>query len=303
MGIIAVGGLAIDSIKSPAGEANEILGGSLSHFSNASSFLTKTMLVSIVGNDFKNEFWDFLFDRSIVLGVSIDFKEKTFRWEGYYTEDFGDVVTTKTELNSFEKYEPVIPPLYKKSRKDILFLANIDPVIQKKVAAELHYLPLKVLDTMNYWIENKRKELLEVFSNIDGIIINEMELNLLTGEKNLFSGIDKLSPYNFKFIVLKRGVNGVMVFYENEIISLPAFPVRKVVDPTGAGDSFAGAFLSFIDNSGVKRLSFEKLKMAAAYATVVASFVVEDFGVMGLGRITYKDIKDRFRLYRKMVSF
>ncbi len=302
MGIIAVGSLAIDSIRSPAGERTEILGGSLSHFVTASSFLSKTKLISVVGSDFKNEFWDFLTDRAITLGVTINFKNKTFRWEGYYTDDFADVVTVKTELNSFENYKPVVPPLYKKSKKDILFLGNIDPVIQKEVAEELGYLPLKVLDTMEYWIDNKKKQLFDVLQVVDGVIINALELYLLTGEKNFFPAIKKLRSFNLKFVVVKRGGNGVMIFYGDEIISLPAYPVENLVDPTGAGDSFAGAFLSYIDNAGVKKLTFEKLKEAAAYATVLASFVVEDFGVMGLANRSYKDIKDRLKHYRRMVS-
>ena len=303
MGIIAVGSIAIDSIKTPKGEKRDILGGSLSHFSLATSFITRSKLISVVGNDFPNDYWDFLSQYSIILGIKVDFKGKTFRWEGYYTEDFLDVVTTKTELNCFENFEPEIPPIYKKRRKDILFLANIDPVLQKNVLKELEFLPLKVLDTMEYWIKSRRQEVEELIGMVDGIIINESESFMLTGEKNIFCAIEKLFKCNLKFIVLKRGPNGVMVFFGDEIITLPAFPVKDVVDPTGAGDSFAGGFLSYLDSVGVHKLTLEKMKKAAVFATIVSSFVVEDFGVEGLLKVEEKDIKERFRLYRKMVCF
>lgn len=303
MGIIAVGSIAIDSIKTPVGERTGILGGSLSYFASASSFLTKTKLLGIVGKDFSSEYLDFLSEKAIILGVKIDFEGKTFEWDGYYTEDFGDVVTTRTELNSFANYDPVIPPSYKKFKKDILFLANIDPVIQKKVLKEFSYLPLKVLDTMKLWIETKRKELEDVFLDVDAIIINESELNLLTGEKNIFKGIEKLSNFNFKFIVLKRGGNGAMLFYGDDVISLPAFPLKRIVDPTGAGDSFAGGFLSYLNYEGFKSLSLEKLKRALSYAIVVSSFTVEDFGVEGIGRVKLRDVKERYKAYRKFCSF
>ncbi len=303
MGIIAVGSIAIDSIKTSVGESKGILGGSLSYFAAASSFLTKTKLLGIVGKDFSGDNLDFLSEKAIILGVQIDFKGKTFEWEGYYTDDFGDVITTRTELNSFANYEPVIPAVYKKFKKDILFLANIDPVIQKKVLKEFSYLPLKVVDTMKLWIETKRKELEDLFLEVDGIIINERELSLLTGEKNIFNGIEKLSNFNFKFIVLKRGGNGAMLFYGEDIVSLPAFPLKRVVDPTGAGDSFAGGFLSYLDYEGFKNLSLEKLKRALSYAIVVSSFTVEEFGVEGIGRIKLRDIKERYKAYKKFCSF
>ncbi|MCX7821252.1 MAG: PfkB family carbohydrate kinase [Brevinematales bacterium] len=303
MGIIAVGSIAIDSIKTPVGEKKGILGGSLSYFAAASSFLTKTKLLGVVGKDFSSENLDFLSKRAIILGIKIDFEGKTFQWDGYYTDDFGDVVTTRTELNSFANYEPFIPPVYKKFKKDILFLANIDPTIQKRVLTEFSHLPLKVVDTMKLWIETKRKELEEVFLDVDGIIINESELTLLTGERNIFRGIEKLSNFNFKFVVLKRGANGAMLFYNDDVVSLPAFPIRNIVDPTGAGDSFAGGFLSYLNYEGIKNLSLDKLKRALSYAIVVSSFTVEDFGVEGVGRIKLRDIKERYKAYKRFCSF
>jgi|YelNatPaOPRAMG01_1025707.scaffolds.fasta_scaffold00625_28 sugar/nucleoside kinase (ribokinase family) len=303
MGIIAVGSIAIDSIKTPRGEREELLGGSLSHFSTAASFYSDVKLLSVVGKDFPNEYWDFLSEKSIILGVMVDFKENTFRWKGYYTDDFGDVVTISTELNAFKKFVPQIPSVYKKAKKDILFLANIDPKLQKTVLDEFSYLPLKVLDTMEYWIQNSKMELEKLFSLVDGIIINEREAFLLTNEKNLFYAVEKLKSYNFRFIIVKKGGNGISFFMDDKIINLPAFPVRDVVDPTGAGDSFAGAFLSYLDHYGVKNLTIKKIKRALAYAVVVSSFVVEDFGVYGLASKTFNDIKKRFKEYREMVTF
>jgi sugar/nucleoside kinase (ribokinase family) len=171
------------------------------------------------------------------------------------------------------------------------------------VLDEFSYLPLKVLDTMEYWIQNSKMELEKLFSLVDGIIINEREAFLLTNEKNLFYAVEKLKSYNFRFIIVKKGGNGISFFMDDKIINLPAFPVRDVVDPTGAGDSFAGAFLSYLDYYGVKNLTIKKIKRALAYAVVVSSFVVEDFGVYGLASKTFNDIKKRFKEYREMVTF
>lgn len=301
MGIIAVGSIAIDSIASPKGEREGLLGGSLSHFATAASYLTKPKLISVVGKDFSNEYWDYLAERAIILGVRVDFNGDTFRWKGYYTEDYGDVNTVSTELNVFKDFKPSVLPIYKKSRNDILFLANIDPELQKSVLNELKNLPLKVLDTMDYWIENRREGVEELLTMVDGIILNKKEILLITGDKELFSAIEKLKSYNLKFIVVKRGEGGALLFYGDEVVALPAYPVRDIVDPTGAGDSFAGAFLSYLDREGAGRLTLSKLKKAMAYGVVVSSFVVEDFGVYGLSHRSYNEIRQRLKLYRNML--
>jgi sugar/nucleoside kinase (ribokinase family) len=228
--------------------------------------------------------------------------EKSFFWQGYYTEDFDTAHTVKTELNAFAKFSPKIPESYHK-KDDILFLANIDPVIQKQVADQAKSCRLKVLDTMNYWITDHRANLEKAFDAVDGIVINEGEANLLTGEKNSLQAVEKLFRPNFKIVILKKGSNGVMVFGKDFMVTLPAYPLRKVVDPTGAGDSFAGAFMSYIDAKNIRKFDKKNMKACAAYATVVASFSVEGFGLDGIGSIAQRDVRRRMAEYRDMAAF
>jgi sugar/nucleoside kinase (ribokinase family) len=303
MSIIAVGSLAFDSIKTPVGKKDRVLGGSLTHFSNAAYFLSRPKLIGVVGNDFTEKEWEFIRSKSEALdGVEVLLEEKSFFWEGYYSEDFDTAHTVKTELNAFAKFAPRLPENYK-AKGDILFLANIDPVIQKQVALQCGHCHLKVLDTMNFWIQNAPDALAEAFDAVDAIVINEGEAFLLTGEKSILKAVEKLLKPHFQFIILKRGSNGVMVFGKDFIVSLPAYPVRKVIDPTGAGDSFAGAFMSYLDAKKVKKINREVVKKAAAYGTVVASFAIEDFGVDGINKAAKADIESRFREFEKIASF
>ena len=303
MSIIAVGSLAFDSIKTSEGERERVLGGSLTHFSNAASFLSKPKLVGVVGNDFAEKDWEFIRSKSSSTeGVEVLKDEKSFFWQGVYSDDFNTAHTLKTELNAFAKFSPKIPESYRR-KGDILFLANIDPVIQREVALQAKHCRLKVLDTMNYWITSHRENLEKAFDAVDGIVINEGEAELLTGEKNPVKAVEKLMRPNFKLVILKKGSNGVMVFGRDFMVTLPAFPLKKVVDPTGAGDSFAGAFMSYIDAKKISKFDRENMKRCAAYATIVASFSVQDFGLDGIHKVTKKDIAERMSEYRKIASF
>lgn len=303
MAIIAAGTLAFDSLKTVEGQRDRILGGSLTHFANAAAFLSKPRLVGVVGNDFQEEQWSFIREKaSDVAGVETLKNEKSFFWKGYYTEDFDTAHTEVTELNALAKFAPVVPETYKKGRT-LLFLANIDPNIQREIALQCPQAELKILDTMNFWIQSFRGNLEKAFEVVDGIVINEGEAFLLTGEKNILNAVQKLMRPNFKLIIVKKGSQGVMVFGRDFKVTLPAYPLQKIVDPTGAGDSFAGAFMSYLDSKGTKGLSQEQLKNAAAYATVVASFAVQGFGVDGIHKVTKDTVMKRFMEYKKMVSF
>lgn len=303
MPIIAVGSLAFDSIKTIEGERTKILGGSLTHFSNAASFLSKPKLVGVVGNDFGAEQWKFLRSKSSdTSGVVTLDEEKSFFWEGYYSDDFDTAFTVKTELNAFARFAPVVPESYL-SADSILFLANIDPAIQREVALQCRKARLKILDTMNYWITNTRESLEAAFQAVDGIVINEGEAFLLTGEKNILKSVSKLFQPHFKIVILKKGSNGVMVFGKDFTVTLPAFPLPRIIDPTGAGDSFAGAFVSYIDAKKIVKFNQENMKKAAAYANVIASFAVEDFGLDGIHKASKLNIKNRLEEYKKMVCF
>jgi sugar/nucleoside kinase (ribokinase family) len=303
MAIIAVGSLALDSINTAKGARKRILGGSLTHFANAASFLSKPLLVGVVGNDLGNDNWEFIKSKAgSTEGIVHLDEEKCFFWEGVYSDDYEKLETVRTELNAFAKFNPVVPDSYKKETF-ILFLANIDPVIQEKVLAQSRGSMLRILDTMNFWIKNSRENLDRALDEVDGILINEEEAFLLTCEKNIVKAAEKMFRPSFKIVIIKKGSGGSMIFGPDFIITLPAFPLHEITDPTGAGDCFAGAFMSYLDHNRIRDYKREVIKNAAVYATVVASFSVEDFGVEGLRKITARDINNRCREFRKMAAF
>lgn len=303
MAIVAVGSLAYDSIITEKESRERILGGSLSHFANAAAFLSKPKLVGVIGDDFLDEDIKFLKKKTSSLeGVERAEGRKSFFWKGKYSPNFDERESLATELNAFEHFDPKVPESYH-DEDYILFLANIDPVTQSRVVDLCAGARLSVLDTMNFWIEKTPKELSSVFKKVDAVIINEEEAAMLTKTPDLVkAGKILMDREGFKFLILKKGSNGVMVFGEDYIVSLPAFPVDPVVDPTGAGDSFAGAFFSYLDKHGMD-LSCETVKTAAVYATIVASFCVQGFGVDGIDSVSDEDIQNRMEDFRRASGF
>ncbi|HOJ50259.1 MAG TPA: PfkB family carbohydrate kinase [Spirochaetota bacterium] len=295
--IVAVGSIAYDSIRTPFGEVRNTLGGSLTHFVNAASKLSpKIGIIGVVGGDFKDI--SFFIDRSVdITDVQVKKEDKTFYWEGYY-EELDNAISLKTELNSFASFKPIISDSNKKTK--ILFLANIDPDIQFEVMNTVSY-SLCFLDTMNFWIEGKKNSLNKVLSKASGIILNEGELYLLTEKKNISESIKLIFDKGIKYIVLKRGGSGVMFFSSfGDIVNYPSFFVQYPKDPTGAGDSFAGGFLSYLVkncdfNSG--KIDIDCFKNSIVYANILASFNIEGFGVKGIENITLEDIKKRYVTY------
>jgi sugar/nucleoside kinase (ribokinase family) len=303
MSIIAVGSLAFDSIRTSVEERDKILGGSLTHFVNAAGFLSKPKLVGVVGNDFGDKEWEFIKSRTSSLeGVEVLKDKKSFFWKGHYGEDTDIAITDATELNAFSHFKPVVPLSYKDGEY-MLFMANIDPVIQTDMAKQCDNAMLKVMDTMNYWIKNTPEELDVAFDNVDGIVINDNEATMLTGEKNILKAVEKVFRPHFKIVIIKKGSHGVMIFGTNFVVSLPSYPVKNVIDPTGAGDSFAGAFFSFIAANGAYDFHRDEVKNAAVYATVVASFAVEGFGVEGISEISPSDIENRIEAFKGISGF
>jgi len=298
--IVAVGSIAYDSIKTPYGEVKNALGGSLTHFVNAASKIKNNIsVVGVVGYDFADI--DFFKSKNInVTDVKVDKNNKTFYWEGYY-EDLDHAITLKTELNSFAYFDPKVSEVNKKTK--ILFLANIDPEIQYSIMSQVEY-KICFLDTMNFWIESKKNSLEKVISKACGIILNEGELFLFTGIKNIKDAVNLLFSKGLKYVVLKRGSNGVMFFSnKGDFFNIPSFFVPYPKDPTGAGDSFAGAFLSYLINSGIDNMiDFETAKKSLVYANIVASFNIEGFGVEMLNKIGIDDIKERYNNYLKYSS-
>ena len=299
MSILVVGSTALDTIKTPFGKAERILGGSAIYFSLSAINFAPVSIVAVVGEDFPKKHIQFLQDKGIdTQGLNIE-SGKTFHWEGEYSWDFSNPKTIKTDLNVFADFDPKIPKDYQNS--NYIFLANIDPTIQMKVLNQIKKPKLIACDTMNYWIENKRTELLKLFKRIDILIINETESRELTNQNNLIKAAKDLLKLGPKIIVIKKGEHGVLVFTENSIFTTPAYLMESISDPTGAGDTFAGGFIGYLAKS--KKLNQESLRKAAIYGTIMATFAVEDFSLRKLGKISKVDIDERIRKFKQITSF
>lgn len=301
MSLLVVGSLALDTIETPFGNAKETLGGSAVYISTAASyFAAPVRLVGVVGGDFPKSAISFLEERNIELeGLQKIENGKTFRWSGKYHYDLNMRDTLFTQLNVFEKFDPKIPEVYRKSK--YVCLGNIDPVLQRRVLEQIEKPKLIVGDTMNFWIEGKREELMKTMKHFDVLIINESEARLLTQEPNLVRAGKKVIGMGPKILIIKKGEHGALLITESTIFSAPAYPMEDIYDPTGAGDTFAGGFIGWLEKSD--DISDENLKKAVVYGSAMASFCVEKFGVDGLRELTYLKIQDRFRSFRDLVKF
>lgn len=301
MSLLVVGSLALDTIETPFGKAEETLGGSAVYISTAASyFASPVRLVGVVGGDFPKSAIAFLEERNIELeGLQTIQNGKTFRWSGKYHYDLNMRDTLFTQLNVFEKFDPKIPEVYRKSK--YVCLGNIDPILQRKVLEQIEKPKLIVGDTMNFWIDGKREELMKTMKHFDVLIINESEARLLTQEPNLIRAGKKVIGMGPKILIIKKGEHGALLITESTIFSAPAYPMEDIYDPTGAGDTFAGGFMGWLEKSD--DISDENLKKAVVYGSAMASFCVEKFGVDGLRELTYLKIQDRFRSFRDLVKF
>lgn len=299
MGILVVGSVAFDSVETPFGKMDSILGGSATYFSTSASFFTDVSLVAVVGEDFPQEHVDFLKSRNIDLGGLARESGKTFHWKGKYGYDLNEAQTLETHLNVFENFKPVIPAEYRNA--DYLFLANIDPVLQMEVLSQVQNPRVIACDTMNFWISSKPEALKKVIERVDILIINEGEARQFTGEANLVKAAKKILSLGAKTLIVKRGEYGVLMFTDSTIFAAPAYPLEEVFDPTGAGDTFAGGFMGYLANSG--DTSEEGIRQAIIFGSVMASFNVEDFSLNRLKRLDYKEIEARYRSFKKMTHF
>jgi sugar/nucleoside kinase (ribokinase family) len=298
---LVVGSLALDTIETPFGKANEALGGSAVYISVAASYFTAPIrLVGIVGGDFPQSAIDFLNDRSIDLeGLERIPEGKTFRWSGKYHYDLNVRDTLFTQLNVFEKFDPKIPDSYRRSK--YVVLGNIDPVLQRRVLEQIEKPRLVIGDTMNFWIEGKRNELMETLKFLNVLIINDSEARLLAHEPNLIRAAKKIIGFGPKILIIKKGEHGALLVTDNIIFSAPAYPMENIYDPTGAGDTFAGGFIGWLAKSD--DVSDENLKKAVIYGSAMASFCVEKFSIEGLKDLTYLKIQDRFRAFKDLSDF
>ncbi|MGD0221397.1 MAG: PfkB family carbohydrate kinase [Terriglobia bacterium] len=299
MSLLAVGSIAFDSILTPYGKAEEILGGSATFFSVTASWFTSVSVVAVVGEDFGEQHFRVFRERSIDTRGVEQVPGRTFRWKGEYTGDMDQARTLDTQLNVFESFVPKIPAAYLDSQ--FLFLGNIVPTLQLSVRRALPNLRATALDTMNYWIHGMPEELAKVLATVEILLINEGEARMLSKQGNLKKAagiIQKLGP---RVVVVKRGEHGATVFGPKSIFTVPAFPLDEVFDPTGAGDTFAGGFMGHLARTG--DLSDANLRRAAVYGSVMGSFAVEEFGVGRLLRLTPAEIESRYREIKNMTHF
>ncbi|RJP26668.1 MAG: sugar kinase [Actinobacteria bacterium] len=299
MSILVVGSVALDSIRTPFGEVEEILGGSATFFSVAASFFSDVRLVAVVGEDFPTEHVDFLASRKVDLAGLKRVPGKTFRWKGYYEYDLNDAHTLDTQLNVFQDFDPEIPEEYRDS--EYVFLANIDPGLQLHVLEQVRSPRLVVCDTMNLWIETRRPQLLETISRVDYLLLNDAEARQLADEANLVAAGRKLLSMGPRRVIIKKGEHGVIMLGRGVFFSLPAYPLETVFDPTGAGDSFGGGFLGAL--SRYPDMGDEDIRRSIVYGSVVASFNVESFSCDRLRSLTAAEIEERYQEFTAITCF
>jgi sugar/nucleoside kinase (ribokinase family) len=299
MSILVLGTVALDTVKTPFGFRKKMLGGSAAHFSMSARLFTDVHLVAIVGSDFPQKYIDLLQQKGIILTSLIRSEGKTFHWEGEYRGDLNTAFTLSTELGVLSTFKPTVS-LEQKNIKYI-FLANEDPTMQRHLLTHIHKPHLVGLDSMNYWIKHKRKALLKLLKEVNIYVANDQEARDLSQEANLIKAAKYLHAKGPEMILIKKGEHGILFYSDNFIFSLPAYPTEKVIDPTGAGDTFAGGFMGYLTR--VKKINELNIKKALAYGTVAASFNIEDFGVDRTSRLTLKDLNRRLAKFKKCISF
>lgn len=303
MSLLAVGSVAFDNITTPSGHRENVLGGAATYFALAASYFTDVRIVAVVGEDFTSAHEDVLKKRKIDTRGIERAKGKTFRWGGQYLDNLNEAKTEFTDLNVFENFHPRIPAEYRNS--DFLFLANIHPTLQATVRREMSGVKLTGGDTMNYWIRSTNAELRETLRQVDILMINDTEAKMLSGETSLPRAAHKVLAMGPKALVIKHGEYGATIFFREGAFGVgrhpfraPALPIEEVIDPTGAGDSFAGGFMGYIASQ--EEVNREVIKRALFYGSVTGSFAVEQFGTERLQSLTREEIEARFQVFREL---
>jgi len=298
MSVLVVGSVAIDTVETPFGRAEQSIGGAALYFSVAASFFTKVRMVGVIGHDFPEPTLDDLRRRGIDLAGLERAEGKTFRWTGRYHEDMNVRDTLHLDLGVFGDFHPRLPEAYRDTQ--FVFLANIDPVLQSSVLDQLAAPGVIGCDSMNYWIQEKRPELEQLLMRVGILVINDEEAKMLSGEKNVVKAARRILEMGPKSVLVKRGEYGVIQFSGNSVFAVPAFPLEEVFDPTGAGDTFAGGFMGQIARS--RDTSEGGIRKAIVYGSVMASFVVEDFSYRRLERLTADEIEQRYRQFVSLTN-
>ncbi|HMK06294.1 MAG TPA: PfkB family carbohydrate kinase, partial [Flavobacterium sp.] len=300
--LLIVGTVAFDAIETPFGKTDKILGGAGTYIGLSASFFNlQSAIVSVVGDDFPQEYLDLLTARNIdISGLEIVKGGKTFFWSGKYHNDLNSRDTLVTELNTLADFNPVVPQNYKDA--DVVMLGNLHPIVQSGVLDQMTTKPkLVVLDTMNFWMDCALPELLDVMKRIDVITINDEEARQLSGEYSLVKAAAKIHTMGPKYIVIKKGEHGALLFHNKEVFFAPALPLEEVFDPTGAGDTFAGGFAGYITQS--ENVSFENMKNAIIYGSNLASFCVEKFGTERMEGLEKEEVVARLKQFKSLTQF
>jgi sugar/nucleoside kinase (ribokinase family) len=301
LGLLIVGSIGLDDIETPFDKVKNALGGSTTYIALAASYFTGPIeIVGIVGDDFPKEHMEMLENHNIDLeGLEIVEGAKTFRYGCKYHYDLNVRDSLFTSLNVFEKFNPIIPEKSKKS--SFIILGNIAPQLQSIVLDQLENPKFIVCDTMNFWIEGAKQDLLKVLPRVNVLIINDSEARLLANEPNLIKAAHIISKMGPEYLIIKKGEHGALLFGNNMIFSAPAYPMENIFDPTGAGDAFAGGFTGYLQKN--RDFSFDNLKRAVVYGSVMASFCVEKFSTRGLENLSYLEIRNRFIEFRELSNF
>jgi len=298
MSVVVVGSIAFDSVKTPFGQVEAALGGAANYFSLCASFFTNVRLVGVVGEDFPSDHLNYLKSRGVDIAGVQRVSGQTFHWKGQYGYDLNEAQTLKTDLNVFADFSPALPAHYRDS--ETVFLANIDPTLQLQVLDQIRRPKLVALDTMNYWISGKNAELKEAIKRVHILFINESELRQLTGEHSIVKAARLVQNWGPSTVVVKRGEYGAILFQGTSTFFVPAYPLEDLFDPTGAGDTFAGGFLGWLDRHGAS--DFETLKESMTLGSVMASFVIEQFSFDRLRTLTNGEIEERCASLQRLSS-
>jgi sugar/nucleoside kinase (ribokinase family) len=298
--LCVVGTVAFDDVQTPSGTRSGILGGSATYFGVASSYFTNVGIVGVVGEDFPDDFRRVLTRHDLDLsGLEVNPGGQTFHWSGRYEGSMDQAETLATDLNVLETFSPTLPEVYREC--PYVFLANTDPKIQMSVLDQLKSPRLVVMDTMNLWIDIARDALLDVMARVDGLVINDAEAKALSGQDNLIAAGRALLGFGPRFVIVKKGEHGSFLFSERRLFALPSYPLEQVVDPTGAGDSFAGGLMGYLAGENAQRI--DDICHAMLYGTVVASFTVSDFSLDELGNLDRGVLEERATELRRFISF
>ena len=292
------GSTALDTIRTPKKTLKNVLGGAATFAAISASFFTKPGLIAVIGDDFPKRYYNILNQYLDLRGLSV-LKGKTFRYDGRYDKSLSVRETLKTELNVLGKFKPSVPKEFQKS--DFVYLANNDPEQNSKIIKEFDNVKFSMCDTIEFWISTKRNAVIKMIKSVDAVVINDEEAKLLTKEDNLIRCAKKIMGWGSKYVIIKKGEHGSLLFYQDAIFTSPGFPLGLVLDPTGAGDSFAGAMIGYLASK--KKTSISTIKKSIIYGNVMGSFAVERYGLNGLLRLKNSDITKRKNHYEKMISF